>query len=174
MRIDAARYEGGELILTTSDAGARRLVYEFQPGEYELRRAKKKRSNDANAYAWELIDKIAAATGLTKTEVYRNAVREIGGVSVQSVVLTAALDDLRRSWCSGHLGWQVEVITPGKEWTTVNLIYGSSAYDTKQISRLIDGLIQDAKALGIETLPPDKLEGMMQAWEEASGQGRSR
>lgn len=167
MRIDAAKYEGGELILTTSDADARRLVYEFQSGEYELRRAKKKRSNDANAYAWELIDKIAAATGLTKTEVYRNAVREIGGVSVQSVVLTAALDDLRRSWCSGHLGWQVEIITPGRDWTTVNLIYGSSAYDTKQ-------LIQDAKVLGIETLPPDKLEGMMQAWDAASGHGHSR
>ena len=174
MRIEAARYEGGELILTTYDHDARRLVYEFQPGEYELRRAKKKRSNDANAYAWELIDKIAAATGLTKTEVYRNAVREIGGVSVQSVVLTAALDDLRRSWCSGHLGWQVEVITLDRDWTTVNLIYGSSAYDTKQMSRLIDGLIQDAKALGIETLPPDKLEGMMQAWDAARGRERSR
>lgn len=174
MRIDAARWEGGELILTTSDADARRLVYEFKPGEYELRRARKKRSNDANAYAWELIDKIAVVTGIPKTEVYRNAVREIGGVSVQSVILTAALDDLRRSWCSGHLGWQVEVITPGKEWTTVNLIYGSSAYDTRQMSRLIDALIQDAKALDIETLPPDKLEGMMQAWEEASGRGRSQ
>ena len=69
MRIDAARYEGGELILTTSDADARRLVYEFKPGEYELRRARKRRSLDANAYAWVLIDKLAAATGLTKTEV---------------------------------------------------------------------------------------------------------
>lgn len=174
MRIDAARWEGGELILTTSDPDARRLVYEFKPGEYELRRAGKKRSNDANSYAWELIDKLAAATGLTKTEIYRNTICEIGGVSVQSVVLTAALDDLRRSWCSGHLGWQMEIITPGTEYTTVNLIYGSSAYDTRQMSRLIDALIQDAKALGIETMPPDKLERLMQEWDEASARGRSR
>lgn len=46
MRIDAARWEGGELILATSDADARRLVYEFKPGEYELRRARKKRTRD--------------------------------------------------------------------------------------------------------------------------------
>lgn len=169
MRIDAARFEGGELILTTNDAEARRLVYQFRPGEYELRKARKRRSLDANAYAWVLIDKIAAALNMPKVEVYRHTIREIGGVSAPTVVRNDALQFLERSWASRGIGWQTEILSPGPEYTTVNLIIGSSAYDTQQMSRLIDQLIQDAKALGIETMPPDKLEAIMQEWGEHDG-----
>lgn len=169
MRIDNARYEGGELILTTSDIEARRLVYQFQPGDYELRHARKRRSLDANAYAWVLIDKIAAALSVPKTEVYRHSVREIGGVSTIVSIKSEAFPALERSWTSQGLGWQAIPMQDDGEYMTVTLVYGSSAYDTQQMSRLIDQLIQDAKALGIETLPPDKLAALMQAWEERNG-----
>ena len=172
MRIDSARYEGGELILTTSDADARRLVYEFKPGEYELRQVGKKRSLTANSYAWVLIDKLATATGLTKTEVYRNTIREIGGVSAPTVVRNEAVKTLQASWASRGIGWQTEILDVGPAYTTINLIFGSSAYDTKQMSRFIGALIQDAKALDIETMPLDKLERLMQEWEKASERGR--
>ena len=42
--------------------------------------------------------------------------------------------------------------------------YGSSTYDTKQMSQLIDNLVQDCKALGIETLTPDKLALLTEEW----------
>lgn len=42
--------------------------------------------------------------------------------------------------------------------------YGSSTYDTRQMSQLIDSLVQDCKALDIETMAPDKLAAMMEAW----------
>ena len=169
MKIDAARYEGGELIFSTADPAARRMVYEFKPGEYELRRRKERRSLDANAYAWVLIDKIAAATGLGKTEVYRNTIRDIGGVSETVCVLDRAVDRLCRGWTHKGLGWQAET-EPSKipGCTNVVLHYGSSVYDTQQMSRLIDHLIQDAKALDIETLPPWQLEGLLSQWEEAA------
>lgn len=173
MRIVNVRYEGGELILTTNDTDARRLVYGFEPGEYELRRMKKHRSLDANAYAWVLIDKIAAALNLPKTEVYRHSVREIGGVSTIVSIKSDVYPALARSWTSQGLGWQAIPMDTG-EYMSVTLVYGSSVYDTQQMSRLIDQLIQDAKALGIETLPPDKLEGMMQAWGKASARKRSQ
>ena len=174
MKIDGARYEGGELILSTTDMEARRLPYNFEPGDYQLIRAQKRRSLDANAYAWVLIDKIASVVGLTKTEVYRNAIREIGGVSTTVSVRSDAIESLERSWARQGLGWQVSRIYDDGEYMSVNLIYGSSAYDTAQMSRLIDQLIQDARAVGIETLPPEKLEGMMQAWDEANAQRRSQ
>ena len=47
----------------------------------------------------------------------------------------------------------------------VILYYGSSTFDTRQMSRLIDNLIQDAKAVGIETMPPDKLAALLGEWE---------
>ena len=67
MRVEAASYADGGLVLRTSDPDARRFAYSFKPGEYELVKAKKRRSLDANAYAWTLIDKIAAAVRLPKS-----------------------------------------------------------------------------------------------------------
>ena len=44
------------------------------------------------------------------------------------------------------------------------MMRGSHTYDTKEMSRLIDGAVFEAQALGIETLPPDELERMKQQW----------
>ena len=48
--------------------------------------------------------------------------------------------------------------------TTVLAYYGSSDFDTQEMSRLIDNCIQDCKAVGIEVLPPDKIQAMKEAW----------
>lgn len=167
MRITAAEWKAGKLILTTNDPEAVRFGYAF-PGEgnYTLTRASKKRSLDANAYSWVLIDKLAAALGMTKTEIYRNAIKEIGGNSEVILVKDEAVGEFCRSWESRGLGWQTDQMPsayPGM--TTVVCYVGSSQYDSKQMSRLIDNLVQDAKAVGgIEVLPPHKLAGMMEAW----------
>ena len=165
MKIEAAAYEGGNLVLRTPDAAARRFVFGFKAGEYELVKTKKRRSLDANAYAWVLIDKIAAAVRLPKEDVYQNAIKGIGGVSDIVCVKDAAVDKLRQNWSKNGLGWQTDTM-PSKitGCTNVVLYYGSSAYDTRQMSVLIDRLIEDAKALDIETLPPDRLEAMLSAW----------
>lgn len=46
---------------------------------------------------------------------------------------------------------------------TVNFyrIKGSSQYNTREMSRLIDGLVSECKECGIETLTPEELERMM-------------
>ena len=165
MRVDAAAYEGGSLVLKTTDAAARRFVFGFKPGEYELVKSKKRRSLDANAYAWVLVDKIAAAIRLTKEEVYKNAIKGIGGVSDTVCVKDSAVDKLRQNWSKNGLGWQTETM-PSKiaGCTNVILYYGSSSYDAKQMGALIDRLIEDAKSLDIETIPPERLEAMLSVW----------
>lgn len=165
MRIEAASYESGRLILTTSEATARRFAYEFKPGEYEIAKAKKRRSLDANAYAWVLIDKIAAAVRLTKEDVYRNAIKGIGGVTDVVCVKNEAVPKLRENWERNGIGWQTET-TPSKiaGCTNVILYYGSSAYDARQMSILIDRLIEDARSLDIETMPPDRLGALLEEW----------
>lgn len=133
--------------------------------DVKLVKHRNKRSLDANAYAWVLIDKLAAAMGITKEEVYREAIRKIGGVSETVCVQDKAVDKLRDVWSKNGIGWQSDTMPskiPG--CTNVILYYGSSAYDTKQMSGLIDQLISDCQALGIETLPPDKLAAMMGEW----------
>lgn len=166
MNITAAEWSGGKLTLTTSDPEAIRFALGFTEGDYSLSKAKKKRSLDANAYAWVLIDKLAAELRIGKEEIYRNAIRDIGGNSEIVCVQKPALDTLRRCWERNGLGWQVETM-PSKLDGCINAIlyYGSSAYDTKQMSVLIDRLVQDAKAVGIETMPPDKLNSLLEAWD---------
>ena len=52
-----------------------------KPVSINIKAAHQRRSLDANAYAWVLIDKLAEELGITKTEVYQELIRNIGGVS---------------------------------------------------------------------------------------------
>lgn len=158
--------------LRTKDANEARETFDKLNGlevDAEFKRHRKKRSLDANAYAWVLIDKIAFATGIPKTDIYRGAIKEIGGNSETVCVLADGAEMLKSSWESHGRGWMAE-ITDSKLDRCVNVVlyYGSSVYDTVQMARLIDNLVQDAKSLNIETLPPYKLEQMMGAWNEAN------
>jgi hypothetical protein len=165
MRIEQAVYQSGCLVLQTSSPVARRFTYNFKPGEYELVKARNKRSLDANAYAWVLIDKIAAAVRLPKVEVYRNAIKGIGGVSEIVCVRNDAVEQFRRRWEEHGIGYQTETM-PSKiaGCTNVVVYWGSSSYTRQQMSVFIDRLVEDARSLGIETMPPDRLEGLLNGW----------
>lgn len=165
MKIEKSRREGNALILETKDPAAWRWLIQFRPGEYEIVRKKQKRSLDANAMAWKIIGEIAKETGLTTDEVYRETIRKIGGTSEVVCVQDKALDTLIRIWESKGLGWQAETF-PSKTagCTNVRLHYGSSVYDTKQMSLFIDALMQDAKALGIETMSDRERSLLLDAW----------
>lgn len=131
---------------------------------------REKRSLDANAYAWVLMDRLAEVTGIPKEDIYREAVRNIGGNTETVCVKASAEAKVRESWSRNGLGWLTET-TVSKLPGCVNVIlyYGSSVFDVKQMSRLIDNLVADCKDLGIETLPPEKLAAMTQEWGERRG-----
>ena len=131
----------------------------------EIKEHREKRSLDANAYAWVLMDKLAEATHIPKEDIYREAIRNIGGNTETVCAKVTAADKLRSCWSRNGLGWLTETLEsklPG--CVNIILYYGSSTYDTEQMSRLIDNLVADCKALGIETLPPEKLAAMTQEW----------
>jgi len=123
-----------------------------------VKRHRERRSLDANAYAWVLIDKIASVLSQDKETIYRTAIRSIGGVSETVCVPTPAVERLRSGWEHNGIGWCMDTY-PSKidGCTNAVLYYGSSTYDTQQMSRLIDHLVEDAKDLGIETMTPNEL-----------------
>ena len=132
---------------------------------FEIKESRKHRSLTANGYAWVLIDKIAEKTGLRKSDVYRHAIKEIGGVSDTIRVMDKAVDRLREGWEKQGLGWQTDTMPakiPG--CTCVTLYYGSSVYDSKQMASLIDSLIQDAENLGIPTITDEQAERLIGRW----------
>ena len=48
--------------------------------------------------------------------------------------------------------------------TNVVLYYGSSEYDTAQMSRLLDAIIREAKLQNIETATPEELARLKENW----------
>jgi hypothetical protein len=143
----------------------------------EVKTYRKKRSLDANAYCWCLIDKLAEKLGSTiktdgdsaKETIYKNAIRDIGGVSDTVCVPSDAAQRIIDGWQSKGIGWQAEAFKSKlKGCTNITLYYGSSTYDTKQMSRLIDSLVQDCQAQGIETMPPDELQSLIGKWGDAN------
>lgn len=168
MQLTECRIAGNELILKTSDIQeVRRFAYKFKAGNYEIERKRKKRSTDANAYFFTLVDKLAEKVNIPKTEIYRNYVKEIGGVSEVICVKNEAVQKLCEVWKDKGLGWQTETI-PSKlgGCTNVVLYYGSSTYNTEQMSRLIDLVVEDCKIQGIETKTPDEIANMLSLWGE--------
>ena len=164
MRIEAARFEGGELILKTGSPDAKRFVYQFKAGDYELKKASTKRSLDANAYCWVLCSKIASAVGISKEEVYQRAIQE-GDQYLMCCLTDEDYDSFVRAWTSRGIGWRVQIVDDvGLGTKTVFAYYGSSVYDTRAMSRLIDSLVQEAKALGIETMPEEEVRSLLEAW----------
>lgn len=165
MKIDGIRVQGGEVVLQTTDPAARRLAYNFKAGEYELKRVHKKRSLNANNYAWELCTKIGQAVGIPKEEVYRNSIRNVG-VYTPFPIREDALDKFTEIWQAKGVGWFVDVIDDSKiaGYKRVFAYHGSSIYDTKEMSRLIDNLIQDAQAVGIDTLSEADRALLLQEW----------
>lgn len=134
--------------------------------EVTIRKAQKHRSMEANRYCWVLVDQIAAKQHMKKSEVYRNAIRDIGGVSQDMLMKAEAVLPFREIWETKGLGNQVEIVDEELDtgWCTVRVYYGSSTYNTAQMSALLDSLIQDAEALGIPTITPKEEERMLGKW----------
>jgi hypothetical protein len=146
---------------------ARKFVGEMKDKKYEvtIKEFREKRSLDANAYCWVLLDKLAEVLREPKEQIYRSYIREIGGNCEVVCVLNSAVDRLRKGWERNGLGWLTETEKSKIDGcTNVILYYGSSTYDTKQMSRLIDMIIQDCRGCGVETLPPERLAGMLEDW----------
>lgn len=165
MRIDGARIAGNELVLTVDVSDARRWVYGFKPGEYEIVAGRKKRSLTANAYAWRLINDIALAVRESPENVYREALKSIPNIREVLCVQNKAVESMIRLWTHGHIGRRVETEESRiAGCTNLYIYYGSSDFDTRQMSMLIDNLVQDAHALGIETRPEEEIKSLLEAW----------
>lgn len=134
----------------------------------EVKPFRAKRSLDANAYAWVLIDKLAEKIGESKETVYREYIRHIGGNSEIVCVKNNAVERLCDGWHRNGLGWQTDTFDSKIEGcTNVILYYGSSVYDSAQMSRLLDLIIYDCKEFGIPTETPDRIAEMKSLWKEA-------
>lgn len=165
------KLEGGWLMVRPEreDMGkAMALVRKHKQKLYDLevKEHRNKRSLDANAYAWVLIHKLAEAMKLTPEEVYLQQIPNVGNNYTPMCVREQDVDRFRQRWMSNGIGWPVKDLGPSNVRGCRNLMayHGSSTYDTAQMSRLIDLLVQDCKQLDIETLSEEKLSLLKEGW----------
>lgn len=142
---------------------------EIHAGEDYILTVKKKRgkrSLDANGYAWQLMGKLASRTGKTAVEIYREQIKDMYTYTVVCVQ-NRALERTKELWEGKGIGWIAEELGAAKnvpECTTLRLIYGSSVFNTKEMSDLIDKIVYECQQLGIETATPDELERIKSTW----------
>lgn len=124
----------------------------------EIKEKKQKRSREANAYAWALLDKLAAKLHIPKEDIYRNVIKNIGGNNETVCVQNKAVERLCEGWKRNGIGWVFDTFESKIEGcTNVILYYGSSTYDSAQMHRLIDLIVQECKQQNLETLTPEEL-----------------
>lgn len=140
--------------------------------DVEIKKHRERRSLDANAYFWVLAGKLAAKLGISPDEVYCQYIPDVGGNYEVVPVREDRLVQWDRLWRAGHIGRLTVDIGPCRNtpgYHNVKTYIGSSDYDTAQMSRLIDLIVEDCKEQGIETLTPDKLDAMKERWGHAPG-----
>jgi hypothetical protein len=135
--------------------------------DMEIKEHRKKRSLDANAYAWVLIGKLAEAMRITPLEVYRQAIRDVGGNYEIIPIKEEAAEHFKRIWESKGLGWPCEDMGASKipGYRNMRAFYGSSTFDSRQMGVMIESLQQDCAALDIEYLTPEKVALLMEEWD---------
>lgn len=128
----------------------------------KISKYRKKRSINANNYAWALINEIANVLRADKDEIYIKMLSRYGQVEKISVVAEVNLKGFVKYF--DEIG---EGVVKGKRFKHYKVYKGSSEFDTREMSVFIDGVVDEAKRLGIQTETPEELAKMKSLWGEA-------
>lgn len=124
---------------------------------------RRKRSLDANAYAWVLMQKIAEKSNTDKWSVYLECLRNYSKAFTHVIVKPDAVDKMKEMYrTSIDLG---EITVNGMSGHQLQVYFGSSTFDTEEMSVFIEGIVQECKDLKIETIPPAELKRMVSMWQ---------
>lgn len=145
----------------------------------EIKKKSKSRSMNANAYCWVLCQKIAkelSKNGYTsKEDIYRKAIKDCGHFSYVPV-REDAVERYIQIWQGHGLGWLAEDIGECqnlKGYHNIMCYHGSSVYNTKEMARLIDFLVDECHQLGIQLEDSDYIQSLVKEWgNEQTEKGR--
>lgn len=135
--------------------------------KYEVKEVKKKRSINANNYFWKLLQELCELQNLDTIEEYKKRVKELG-IFRRFRIETRDVKTFKIMWQDKGIAWFCEIADTeyigNIEFKIINAYYGSSSFNSKQMSRLIDGVVQDCQAVGIETKPKTEIDSLLRSW----------
>lgn len=157
-----------ESVLTSAET----LLQEIKDGKevtVEVKLKRRHRSLDANAALWAMLGDMAAVLHTSKDELYLQMLERYG-VFAHYIVHPGAVDRIKREFKTVRvLG---EVTVNGKTGVQVQVYYGSSTYDSKEFSVLLDGVISEAKEIGVEYISEADKALMLSEWGAKNEQTR--
>jgi hypothetical protein len=127
----------------------------------EIKEYRAKRSLNSNAYAWLLIGKIADVIRAGKDEIYFKMLKRYGQSELISVLSHIPIEHYVKYYEEAG-----ESTLNGKLFTHYRVYKGSSDFDSREMSIFIDGVVGEAKDLGIQTETPDEIAKMKALWGE--------
>lgn len=131
-------------------------LYRFEP-------YKEKRSNQANKYFWELLGQLCLEMGLDTIEEYKKRVRQLGVFRYWEIDKDNVAT-FNKMWSDNGIAWFTDIVDIAENGKIgINAYYGSSSYNSKQMARLIDGVVQDCKSIGIETKTPEEINSLFES-----------
>ena len=128
--------------------------------EIEVKR--KKRSKNANSYFWELLQKLCEEMNIDVIQEYRKRVKELG-IFKQWEIDAKNVPTFVHLWEDRGIAWFTEKVEEIGVKTIINAYYGSSSYNSKQFSKLLDNLIQDCRSVDIQTLDDREVEELIRS-----------
>lgn len=131
----------------------------------EIKQYRKRRSLDANAFLWVLCDQIAQKIDASKEDVYRRFIKEYGTFEIVPIK-AKAVESFKDKWGKNGLGWFCEDMDGCKleGYKRIMVYFGSSSYNTQEMTRVLNQVVEEAKSLGISTMTPAEIESLCKAY----------
>lgn len=138
---------------------------QMQDIELSVRIKKKRnhRSNDANGMLWACLKEIAEATGSDKWDVYLDMLKHYGQYTYV-LVKPSAVDRMKEIWRETEVVGEIDV--HGKKSVQLLCYYGSSMYDTKEFSLLLDGVVREMENIGLPKPPSKEMQRLLDEWKK--------
>jgi hypothetical protein len=161
-----------EIVLTSSDKAEilnslpelKKVIASGKLLAVEVKQYREKRSLDSNSYCWLLIGKIANVLRANQDDIYIEMLKRYGQREPKLLsVVSDAVDMVYRA-TRNHCTEVGESELNGKTFKHLAILIGSSQYNSKDMSILIEGIVSEAKLLNIETLTPEELSSMNMKW----------
>ena len=127
----------------------------------EVKPFRPRRSLDSNNYAWALITEIGNVLRANKEDIYLLMLKRYGQSEIISVLSHIPIHEYVK-YCE-EAG---ESKLNGKLFKHYKVYKGSSEFDTREMSIFIDGVVSEAKELGIQTMTPNELAKLKALWGE--------
>lgn len=126
---------------------------------YEIKEVRNKRSLNSNSYLWALCTHIADIMNLSKEEVYIKMLEDYG----VSLIIPLSVGTQPNGFFKYYKYFDKGVLN-GKQCIWYKVLKGSSEYDSKEMSHLLNGVVEEAKNLGIVTLDEIELNQLIDKW----------